>query len=80
MDGTPFPAPSWQAHSGEILSVELVMHDTQPLIVSASADCSVRLWSTKGHYVGTFGQVMCEARSEIGQLNTNIMYIIDVME
>lgn len=48
---------TWQAHSQEIMAVEYIAHETQPLILSSSCDCNVRLWNIKGHYIGTFGQV-----------------------
>ena len=51
----------WKAHAGELLSVEYVPHELQPLVLSASADCTVRLWTIQGHYIGTFGQVVAWA-------------------
>ena len=43
----------WQGHSSEILDVVW----TGPgFVVSASADHSVRMWTTEGHCVGWFGQ------------------------
>ena len=53
----PVSLTSWKAHAQEILSVEYISHETQPLILSSSGDCTVRLWNIKGHYIGTFGQV-----------------------
>lgn len=47
----------WQAHAGEVLSLEYVAHESQPLVLSASGDRTVRLWNLQGHYIGTFGQV-----------------------
>ena len=47
----------WRAHAGEVLSIEYVSHETQPLVLSASGDCTVRLWTLNGQYIGTFGQV-----------------------
>lgn len=46
----------WRAHAGEILNIDYVAHETQPLVLSASGDQTVRLWTLQGHYVGTFGQ------------------------
>ena len=44
---------AWQAHDSEILSVTW----TGPgCLVSASADHTVRMWTTSGQYVGYFGQ------------------------
>lgn len=51
------PMVKWRAHTGEILSIEHVLHETQPLVLSASGDCTVRLWTMEGHYIGMFGQV-----------------------
>lgn len=51
------PMVRWKAHTGEILSIEHVPHETQPLVLSASGDCTVRLWTMQGHYIGMFGQV-----------------------
>ncbi len=48
---------AWRAHSAEILSVECIRHKAGVFVLSASADCTVRLWNMKGHYIGTFGQV-----------------------
>ena len=53
----PDPIVRWKAHAGEILSIEYVPHDEQPLLLSASGDCTVRLWTFQGQYIGTFGQV-----------------------
>ena len=36
--------------------MQYVDHSTQPLILSASGDATVRLWTLQGHFVGTFGQ------------------------
>lgn len=46
----------WRAHSQEVVSVEHVPHETQPLVLSASGDGTVRLWTANGHFIGTFGQ------------------------
>ncbi|KAL2104306.1 hypothetical protein ACEWY4_001174 [Coilia grayii] len=45
---------SWRCHVKSIVSVEYVEHFH--LIVTASLDCNVRLWTIAGGYVGTFGQ------------------------
>lgn len=44
---------SWQAHSSEILSV---VWAGSGLVISASADHSLRMWTTNGQCVGCFGQ------------------------
>lgn len=48
---------SWRAHDSSIVSLEYIEHEDGNYIVSASTDHTARLWSTEGHYVGTFGQV-----------------------
>ncbi|XP_048762594.2 WD repeat-containing protein on Y chromosome-like isoform X3 [Ostrea edulis] len=47
---------SWRAHDSSIVSLEYIEHEDGNYIVSASTDHTARLWSTEGHYVGTFGQ------------------------
>ncbi|XP_062601746.1 WD repeat-containing protein on Y chromosome-like isoform X1 [Saccostrea cucullata] len=47
---------SWKAHDSSIVSLEYIEHEDGNYIVSASTDQAARLWSTEGHYVGTFGQ------------------------
>ena len=36
--------------------MDYVPHRTQALVVSASGDGTVRLWTLMGHFIGTFGQ------------------------
>ncbi len=50
------PIARWKAHSQEVVSVEYVPHETRPLVLSASGDGTVRLWTLEGHFIGTFGQ------------------------
>ncbi|XP_053114581.1 WD repeat-containing protein on Y chromosome-like isoform X2 [Hemicordylus capensis] len=45
---------SWRAHRCSITSVTL-LSDYQ-LLLTSSLDCSVKLWSLEGQYVGMFGQ------------------------
>ncbi len=56
-DIIPDPVARWRAHTSEVLSIEYVPHDLQPLVLSASADCTVKLWTMQGQYIGMFGQV-----------------------
>ncbi|XP_066558971.1 WD repeat-containing protein on Y chromosome [Amia ocellicauda] len=52
---TPPPLlSSWRCHLKAVTSLEYV--DRFQLIVTASLDCNVRLWSIAGKYIGTFGQ------------------------
>lgn len=43
-----------RAHLQPIVSIDYV--PKHKLLITASTDCSVRLWSCNGQYVGTFGQ------------------------
>ncbi|XP_067844548.1 WD repeat-containing protein 64-like [Heptranchias perlo] len=46
---------SWKAHTLEIVSLFYV--EENYVVVSASTDCSVRVWYARnGHYIGYFGQ------------------------
>nr|XP_025044795.1 WD repeat-containing protein 64-like [Pelodiscus sinensis] len=45
---------SWRAHSCSATSVTLVSENQ--LLLTSSLDCTVRLWSLEGEYIGTFGQ------------------------
>ena len=46
----------WRAHASEVLDVAWVGQGATGLLASSSADHTVRLWTTEGHYVGWFGQ------------------------
>lgn len=50
------PVARWRGHSKEVVSIDYVPHGTGPLILSASGDGTVRLWTLFGHFIGTFGQ------------------------
>ena len=50
----PFLVNSFRAHVCSIHSVDYVVE--RQILISASADCSVRLWSVNGQYIGTFGE------------------------
>lgn len=47
----------WRAHAEEVLALQCVLYKEQVLVLSGAGDHTVRLWSIKGHYIGTFGQV-----------------------
>ena len=53
----PDPAWRWKAHQREVMSVEHISPEAQPMVLSASADCNVCLWTVEGVCVGRFGQV-----------------------
>lgn len=64
---------SWRAHDSSIVSLEFVEHEDGNYIVSASTDQTARLWSTEGHYVGTFGQVsICKGIAKVHCLKNNL--------
>ena len=44
----------WRAHLLSIVSVDLA--EDKSLLITASTDCSVRLWAMNGRYIGTFGE------------------------
>ncbi|XP_051018040.1 WD repeat-containing protein 49-like [Acomys russatus] len=50
----PNSVTSWRAHIGMVTSLELIEGDSS--LLSSSLDCTVRLWSKDGAYIGTFGQ------------------------
>ncbi|XP_060090706.1 WD repeat-containing protein on Y chromosome-like isoform X2 [Heteronotia binoei] len=45
----------WRAHIKSVLSLEVIDEDN--ILLTCSADRTVRLWSLAGEYIGTFGQV-----------------------
>eukprot|EP00055_Hartaetosiga_balthica_P010904 m.48002 g.48002 ORF g.48002 m.48002 type:complete len:1036 (+) comp7370_c0_seq3:211-3318(+) len=50
---TPHVIATWRAHVNVISDVKMVYDTT---IMTASSDCSVRVWSLNGDYIGTFGE------------------------
>ncbi|XP_054830137.1 WD repeat-containing protein on Y chromosome-like [Eublepharis macularius] len=44
----------WRAHLNLVLSLEIIDEDN--ILLSCSADRTVRLWNLVGEYIGTFGQ------------------------
>ncbi|KAM9505112.1 LOW QUALITY PROTEIN: WD repeat-containing protein on Y chromosome-like [Salvelinus alpinus] len=50
----PRPLSSWRCHLKGIVHLEYV--ERFRLVVTASLDCNVRLWTAAGRYIGTFGQ------------------------
>lgn len=49
----PLLVNSFRAHTQSVNSVDYVTE--RELVITASADCSVRLWTINGQYIGTFG-------------------------
>ncbi|XP_063416310.1 uncharacterized protein LOC134697955 [Mytilus trossulus] len=45
---------TWRGHVDGISCIELV--EKNKVIMTASIDCTVRLWNYEGNYIGTFGQ------------------------
>lgn len=55
-EGKPPQSASWHSHQGSVVSVEYLSRDQGGLILSASEDCTARLWTLDGQYIGMFGQ------------------------
>ncbi|EDO29890.1 predicted protein, partial [Nematostella vectensis] len=55
--GSPPCVITWHAHGGAVVSLEVVSRDEKLFLVSSSVDCTARLWTLDGKYVGMFGQV-----------------------
>lgn len=45
---------SWRAHIQRITCASLV--EDRNCLMTSSTDCTVRLWTMEGHFIGTFGQ------------------------
>ncbi|XP_050415483.1 WD repeat-containing protein on Y chromosome [Patella vulgata] len=45
---------SWRGHVEGVNGIDLV--EEQNVLLTASSDCTVRLWTLEGHYIGTLGQ------------------------
>ena len=56
-EGKPPVLYSWHAHQGSVVTVEYLSRDEGALLLSASEDCTARLWTLNGQYIGMFGQV-----------------------
>ncbi|KAL5473894.1 hypothetical protein EMCRGX_G028458 [Ephydatia muelleri] len=52
----PDPSWRWKAHDREVVSVDHVSQEVGQVILTASADCNVCLWTMEGTCVGRFGQ------------------------
>ena len=48
----------WTGHGECITEVEVCVRGNRVVIVSASSDCSLKLWAPDGMCIGTFGQVI----------------------
>ncbi|KAM4627617.1 cilia- and flagella-associated protein 337 [Polymixia lowei] len=44
----------WRAHTSSITGLQIV--DNDQVLLTSSNDCTVRLWSAYGEFIGTFGQ------------------------
>uniref|UniRef100_A0A4W4H4I7 WD40 repeat domain 95 n=1 Tax=Electrophorus electricus TaxID=8005 RepID=A0A4W4H4I7_ELEEL len=44
----------WRAHISSISGLQLI--ESHQVLVTCSTDCTVRLWSINGEFIGTFGQ------------------------
>ena len=56
-EGKPPVLSSWHAHQDSVVSVEYLPRDQGALLLSASEDCTARLWTLNGQLIGMFGQV-----------------------
>ncbi|XP_019353834.1 WD repeat-containing protein 64 [Alligator mississippiensis] len=52
--GPPKYVNHWRAHVKMVVSLEVI--EEEKMLLSSSVDCTVRLWSLDGEYIGTFGQ------------------------
>ncbi len=60
---TPPPqGPAWKAHGSSIVSIDLA--EAKKLIITASTDYCIRLWSMTGRYIGRHGVCMCGRKKE----------------
>ena len=46
----PLLSLAWKAHGATIVSIDLA--EAKELVITASTDCCVRLWSRMGRYIG----------------------------
>ncbi|XP_046574299.1 WD repeat-containing protein on Y chromosome-like [Haliotis rubra] len=53
-DSPPELFKTWRGHVESITDFDLM--EERKILLSTSMDCTVRMWTTDGHYVGTFGQ------------------------
>ena len=44
----------WRAHTGTVTCMDLVV--SSQVVITSSDDCTVRIWTFEGEYIGTFGQ------------------------
>jgi WD40 repeat protein len=51
---TPPLKLAWRSHLLSIVSIDTA--EEGGVVITASTDCTVRLWTLKGFYIGTFGQ------------------------
>ena len=48
----------WKAHSGPLVSIQHVgIWGGRELVLTASTDCNVSVWTLKGAHIGIFGQM-----------------------
>ncbi|KAJ8297801.1 hypothetical protein KUTeg_024332 [Tegillarca granosa] len=53
-DKPPDVLKSWRGHIDSITCMDLV--EEHKVLLTASNDCTVRMWNVEGDYIGTFGQ------------------------
>lgn len=64
----PPQGPAWKAHGTSIVSIDLA--EAKELVITASTDCCVRLWSKRGRYIGEVWFVAPEDENN-NKLDTN---------
>ncbi len=45
---------SWRGHTQNITAIQYI--ESAKVVISGAADCTIRIWSIDGKYIGTFGQ------------------------
>lgn len=50
----PFLVNSFRAHTKMVNHIEFV--DSERLLITASSDCTIRVWTLEGRFIGTFGE------------------------
>mmetsp|Transcript_21466 Transcript_21466/g.40888 ORF Transcript_21466/g.40888 Transcript_21466/m.40888 type:complete len:1024 (+) Transcript_21466:252-3323(+) len=77
--GQPSLKYGWQAHDQDVVSLQYMRYkEDYQMLVSASTDGRVRLWTTDGIMVGTFGQDVWQTGNPITYVNDKAYYKTDL--
>ncbi|XP_028397733.1 WD repeat-containing protein 64-like [Dendronephthya gigantea] len=72
-DDSPKRTQSWRAHVQEITSLDI--SEEYHVLLTSSVDCTVRMWTLNGHFIGTFGQPkMWDIHQEISYQHPMVPY------